>query len=48
MKGISLRVGYENENYFYAVFRKKYGMTPTAYRKNCVHQNLNLDAAPKT
>ena len=29
---IARRVGFENDNYFYRVFKKKYGETPTEYR----------------
>lgn len=28
-------VGYENENYFSACFRREYGMTPSQYREKC-------------
>lgn len=31
---ISEEVGILNTNYFYAVFKKRYGMTPSAYRKD--------------
>ncbi len=31
---IAEKVGYEDQNYFTKVFRKKYGITPTACRKN--------------
>ncbi len=30
---ISLAVGINNTNYFYSIFKKKYGMTPAGYRK---------------
>ena len=33
IKEIAAQVGYEYNNYFYTVFRKTYGMTPTQYRK---------------
>ena len=31
---IARSVGYENYNYFYRVFKKKYGVTPAIYREN--------------
>lgn len=31
---ISEKVGFLNSNYFYSVFKKKYGITPSQYRKN--------------
>lgn len=31
---IAHSVGFENDNYFYRVFRKKYGSTPSEYRHN--------------
>jgi two-component system response regulator YesN len=34
---IARRVGFENDNYFYRVFKKKYGETPTEYRNK--HKN---------
>ena len=33
VKDIALAVGFSNENYFYTVFRKQYGLTPNEYRK---------------
>jgi len=30
---ISEAIGIVNTNYFYSVFKKKYGMTPLAYRR---------------
>lgn len=32
------KAGYSSINYFYSVFRKKYGQTPTDYRKNLKNQ----------
>jgi len=31
---INEKVGIVNTNYFYSLFKKKYGMTPLEYRKN--------------
>ena len=31
---VARSVGYENYNYFYRVFKKKYGVTPAVYREN--------------
>lgn len=33
IQDISLRVGYPDNNYFIKVFKKQYGMTPSAYRR---------------
>lgn len=35
IKEIARRVGYENETYFYAIFKKAYGTSPASYRRNC-------------
>ena len=33
IKEIAFELGYENKVYFFTVFRKATGMTPTTYRK---------------
>ncbi len=35
---IAHRLGYEYENYFYTVFRKHYGVTPTEYRAKALEE----------
>ncbi len=32
---ISTQLGYQNPSYFCALFAKKYGMTPSQYKKRC-------------
>ena len=34
MNSISERVGVTNSNYFYSLFKRYYGVTPSAYRKS--------------
>jgi two-component system response regulator YesN len=34
IKDIATLVGYNDVNYFYLQFKKKYGITPSEYRKN--------------
>lgn len=41
VNAIAEEVGYEYPNYFYALFRKTYGMTPQAYRKSCKHKSVS-------
>ena len=38
---ISESIGILNTNYFYSVFKKKFGMTPLAYRRS--KSNLQAD-----
>ena len=33
IKEIAFELGYENKDYFFTVFRKATGMTPTSYRR---------------
>lgn len=33
VKDIALAIGFSNENYFYSVFRKNFGVTPNEYRR---------------
>ena len=40
-KEIAFKMGFENHEYFFTVFRKKTGMTPTQYRKFTQRSNLN-------
>ena len=35
IKDIALKCGYENIRYFYCVFKKQVGMSPTQYRQQC-------------
>lgn len=41
VKVISERVGLLNTNYFFTIFKKKYGMTPASYRKFAVKGNVS-------
>ncbi|MNS00457.1 Multiple antibiotic resistance protein MarA [compost metagenome] len=42
IEAIALAHGYANVNYLYPVFKKKYGLTPAAYRKRQqVHSKIN-------
>ena len=40
---VAQEVGYEYENYFYRLFRKKYGMTPQEFRKNRRNRENTVD-----
>ncbi|SFL86950.1 AraC-type DNA-binding protein [Gracilibacillus orientalis] len=39
MQAIAEEVGYENISYFYRLFKKKYGMTPKAYKMQLIKQD---------
>lgn len=41
IKEIAYEVGYLDEKYFYKVFKKHVGMTPTQYQNVNVHQDMN-------
>lgn len=41
IKEVAVNVGYrDRENYFFTLFRKQYGVTPTRYRENLQHGGL--------
>ncbi len=40
---IIIHVGYENSSYFHKEFKKRFGMTPNAYRKSCKNHAENKD-----
>ena len=42
IKEIAFELGYENKDYFFTVFRKATGMTPTTYRKYTQGDILNI------
>lgn len=43
IKEIAFELGYENKDYFFTVFRKATGMTPTSYRKYTQGETITRD-----
>lgn len=38
IEDIIRRVGYENDSYFYRIFKKKFGLSPKEYKKNIINK----------
>jgi AraC-like DNA-binding protein len=43
VKEIALSVGFVNENYFFTVFKKQFGITPNEYRRMARLKNSTID-----